>query len=80
MVWEYRVIKDSHESEDDFYIYYSIREVYYNKKNEINGWSSNSIEPMGETLEELKSDLDHMVKALNKPVLMIQEDKLVEEE
>ena len=69
-MWEYRVIKTI---EDDFENF-SIHEVY----DDINLWSVNGIEPLGETLAELREDLKMMLRALDKPVLEEVNDKLVE--
>ena len=68
MTWNYRVIK--HTTDD--VIYYGIHEVYYDDKQEPSSYSEDSIAPYGQTLEEIKSDLEKMVTALSKPVLDVK--------
>lgn len=63
--WNYRVI----ESEEVF----RIHEVYYNKKGEITAFSENPITPLGDTLDELKGDLEYYLQALGRPVLKKEE-------
>jgi len=61
---------------------FQIHEVYYDDKHQIEGWTELPIAPMGESLLALKSDMDLMRKAFEKPVLFEQrennEDILVE--
>jgi len=63
--WNYRVI----ESEEVF----RIHEVYYNKKGEITAFSEDPITPLGETLDELRGDLEYYMQALDRPVLKKEE-------
>lgn len=63
--WNYRVI----ESEEVF----RIHEVYYNKKGEITAFSEDPITPLGETLNELRGDLEYYLQALDRPVLKKEE-------
>lgn len=63
--WNYRVI----ESEDIF----RIHEVYYNEKGGITAFSENPITPLGETLDELRGDLEYYLQALDRPVLKKEE-------
>lgn len=63
--WNYRVI----ESEEVF----CIHEVYYNSKGEITAFSEDPITPLGDTLDELKGDLEYYLQALDRPVLKKEE-------
>lgn len=71
MHWNYRVVKKNVymgktiSSEVQFGIY----EAYYNDKDEPTMITTDNIAPYGETVEELKDDLTHMMLALEKPVL-----------
>lgn len=75
MSWNYRVCKklSSYKVDLSNDVYeedcFGICEVYYNDKGEITFTSENFIEPYGETLEELKRNLESMQKAFNLPVL-----------
>lgn len=65
MTWNYRVLKKEHHTGE---IELSIIEVYYDEMGNIDGWADD-IRPHGETLEELRRDLDHMIRALTAPIL-----------
>lgn len=67
MTWNYRIIRDK----DGVY---GIHEVYY-KKGKIDMWSD-AMTPLGESIDELKEDLDMMAEAFKKPVL--EDDKLTQ--
>ncbi len=58
--------------EEDFY-YYQIHEVYYNNENEIEKITLDAMYPYGETVEELKKDIEMMIEAFNKPSLNMEE-------
>lgn len=60
--WNYRVMLDRSGR-------VGIREVYYNNDGEIVDWTTERMDPWGETIEELKLDLDKFNEALDKPVL-----------
>lgn len=67
MTWNYRVIEDKE--------VFRIHEVYYNDAGEITAISEDPIVPEGETLEELKDDLEYYFAALKNPVLKKEEIK-----
>lgn len=67
MTWNYRVIEDKE--------VFRIHEVYYNDTGEITAISEDPIVPEGETLEELKDDLEYYFAALKNPVLKKDEIK-----
>jgi hypothetical protein len=67
MSWNYRVI----ESVTGF----TIHDVYYNDAGAITNVSVDEVAAYGETLDELRSDLEHYVAALEKPVLKLSEIK-----
>ncbi len=75
-MWNYRVIKHSEIVDGKECISYQIAEVYYNeevgiksitKLSDTRGYSDSS--PIGDTPEELKRELEYMMKAFNLPVL-----------
>lgn len=64
--WNHRVMKRKIDGED----VYAIHEVYYEMDDEDRIlWTENDVAPCGETLEELKQELQRMLKATEKPVL-----------
>lgn len=65
--WNYRVIRKYHEESDSST--YQIHEVYYDDENMIEGWTQSPVEPMGESLAELRNDIQYFIKAFQKPVL-----------
>jgi hypothetical protein len=65
MTWNYRVLK-SKDGEDDWY---QIHEVYYDKENGVNGWAENGATVCGNTLAEIRSSLELMLKSLDKEIL-----------
>ena len=66
--WNYRVLertcKKTHEKT------YAVHEVYYDETGRPEGCTENSIAPMGESLAELKSDMNHYLQALKETVLV----------
>lgn len=75
MTWNYRVVK--HICEDDGFISFAIYEVYHNSENELS-WTVDHKAPIGDSLDELRSDLNMMLKALDLPVLERNGGTLVE--
>jgi len=68
--WNYRVIKHD-EAENP---YFAMHEVYYDEIGDIEGWTIESVNPEGDTSEELSQDLDFMIyDAKNHPVLLWSE-------
>jgi len=65
--WNYRVIKRHHKETDTYT--YQVHEVYYKKNGKIEGWSESPVSPMGDTLNELRGDIQYFSKAFQKPVL-----------
>lgn len=69
MGWNYRIIKETLTGPDgDTADCYGIHEVYYDPDGKPTGWSD-AIQPYGETLDDLKTDMSLMMQAFEKPVL-----------
>jgi hypothetical protein len=68
MTWNHRVFITHTEYGD----WLDIRETYYNEEGNVEGWTMDAIAPGGETIEELRNELQRMLACLDKPVL---EDK-----
>ncbi len=66
--WNYRVIRKYHEESDSST--YHIHEVYYDDENIIEGWTQSPVEPIGESLVELRNDIQYFSKAFQKPALI----------
>ena len=58
--WNYRVAKNAHGE-------FVIVEVYYDEDRNVEFWSG-AITPLGEDMDDLRKDLQHMLKALDKPL------------
>jgi DNA topoisomerase VI subunit A len=63
--WNYRVVKVTKDGES----YFSIRDVYYG--GEGYGYGANPQPAMGETVDELRHDLELMLKAFNRPIMAV---------
>lgn len=72
MNWDYRVI-EHHGA-------FTVHEVHYNDNGAIISISDDPMGPSGETLEELKTDMEYFLLALDKPVLRKEEIELAETE
>ena len=66
MSWNYRVL---YKKIDDSSEAYSISECYYSCDGSIYAWTDAEMAPFGEALDELRSDLAHMLQACERPVL-----------
>lgn len=65
MSWNYRVVKD----ENRLYIY----DVYYNEQGIPHGTHDRPTFVCGENIKEMKSQLQRMLEALDKPILEMKE-------
>ena len=61
MTWNYRIVEETIRGNK----YYQIKEVYYDKQDNIIAFSKEAISPGGETLEDLRKDLEFMLEAFN---------------
>ena len=52
--------------------HYSMREVFYDENKNIEGWTD-ECSPFGETLEELTSDMNYMMQAFQRDILVESE-------
>jgi hypothetical protein len=65
--WNYRVLKTTDQKTGE--TIYAIHEVYYNDAGRPETCTENSVAPMGESLAELKRDMELYLLALSKPIL-----------
>lgn len=63
--WNYRILRKVYEGEEHF----SLHEVYYDDDSNPNACSIDPVSPFGETPEELKKDLELMIRAFDKPIM-----------
>lgn len=70
--WGYRVVKAS--DHPGCKLGYAIYEVFYNRAGEICGITEDPAFPFGETIDELRGDLEYMLNDLSLPVL--EEEKI----
>lgn len=75
MTWNYRVFRHHGIGPGDTTIpYFKIHEAYYDEEDNFHGMTQ-AVYPQGETIEELRDDLDWMIKALDAPVLEWPDDE-----
>jgi hypothetical protein len=67
--WNYRVVKSIVDDEPS----YAIHEVYYTEGDVPKTISHNPMFPFGDTIDDLKLDLQKMIECLEKPVLNIED-------
>ena len=67
MVWNHRVFKETQPGGTPWY---TIREVYYPKiGGKPDSWTADAIAAGGETVEELRDELQRMLRATEQPVI-----------
>jgi hypothetical protein len=64
MTWNHRVFKN-----DSQFDVYDIREVFYDENGKPDGYTMEPVYPAGNTIGELREELERMLKALKRPVL-----------
>lgn len=74
-MWRYRVIKHKQTPSDAYCIHEAYCECEKDSAQECkpDSITSNPIEPYGDTLEELKKDLEKMLEAFKYPVLNFED-------
>ena len=78
MSWNYRVVRDVHQVGNEEHESYTIREVYYDKDGEIEGWTQDACYPAGDTWQECGNDHAIMGRAIGQPIVDISSGKAVE--
>ena len=61
-MWNNRIVK--HEKDDT--VWYAVHEVFYNDNGGINGYTEDPITILGETVEDVKSQLEMITKDIEK--------------
>lgn len=80
--WNYRVVIEREPdlvNKGEYVESFSFRDVYYDKSGKATSWGSDPQHPVGETLEFLLDDISMMAEALQKPFIIIQDDKIIDE-
>jgi hypothetical protein len=65
MHWNHRVFRKKHPSGDVL----GIHECFYDEDGKVNGWTLDAIAPQGDNLDELRVELERMLKCLDEPIL-----------
>lgn len=68
-MWNYRVTVDRSALPQ-----YAIREVYYREDGSIEGWTVDPRDLTGESIEDIKADLELIQSAFSKPVIDITDE------
>ena len=75
MVWNHRVLRHKNYVKvlDKTVTHFQIHEVFYDEEDDyrIEGWTQNATSPGGDTLEELRDDIEWYRQATEKPILEI---------
>lgn len=68
--WDYRVMRRAVKIKGTkkYDVSFGIYEVYFDN-GRVEGWTTDPVEPHGDTLDDLKTDIKWMRQALKKPVL-----------
>jgi tRNA C32,U32 (ribose-2'-O)-methylase TrmJ len=66
--WNYRVMRHT---DAVGRTHYAIHEAYYNDVGEVTAWTNEPSAPFGETIEELREELERMLRALDYPVIEV---------
>ena len=66
--WNYRVMRHT---DAVGRTHYAIHEAYYNDVGEVTAWTDEPSAPFGETIEELREELERMLRALDYPVIEV---------
>jgi hypothetical protein len=74
--WNHRIIAVREERED----FFQIHEVHYDDDWQIEGWTENAVTVVGDSTDEIRMTLHHMLRCLDKPILIEQDGKLVKYE
>ena len=70
MTWNHRVLKRVYSpGEKCEETHYQIYEVYYNEEGKPTSCTMEPDYPTGESINELREDLERMIKALEHPIL-----------
>lgn len=71
--WNHRVMRLPSGTDEEFL---GIHEVYYDDEGKPNGYTKHAVSVSGtEGIEGLRWQLDHMIKALGKPILTPEDFK-----
>lgn len=69
--WNYRIMRHTDAFGRQFF---AIHEAYYNDHGEVGAWTEEAVGAYGETLEELRDDLEKMIRALDYPVIEVKHE------
>ena len=71
----HRVVKETLKDGSDWY---TVREVYYNKDHTIYAYTEEAVDISGESIDDLRKNLQWCLRCLDKPMLIDGEVKFVE--
>lgn len=69
MKWNYRLMRHTDAFGRE---HLALHEAYYNDAGEVTAWTEEPSHPFGESLDEIRGDLDKMIRALDYPVIEVQ--------
>lgn len=74
--WNHRVMRRTYTPPgyDEPIHLYSIHEVYYSPDGSVATYTKDGVRPQGESLDELREELEMFINALGQPILPYGED------
>lgn len=69
MGWNYRMLRHTHGPGEEWL---AIHEVYYDEKGNVVTWTEDPSQPIGDTVDDLRWDLEKMLQALDHPVIEVE--------
>lgn len=69
--WNYRLMRHTDAFGRE---YFAIHEAYYNDVGEVTAWTDDAASPMGENVDEVRGDLERMLRALDYPVIEVKHE------
>lgn len=75
MTWNHRVVRQDTPEGPVF----TVHEVFYAAEDRITNWTERPVAPLGDSLDELRQEIEMFREACAKPVLVERDGHLVEE-
>lgn len=71
--WNYRLMRHTDAFGRE---YFAIHEAYYDDAGNVTAWTDDAASPMGETKDEVREELERMLRALEYPVVEVSHESV----